>query len=137
MIERSDDPRKKWPIAGIILMPLVAMLAWALWRAYPRDPDDPRELLRRAAAATSEAPGPRPTGKSIAVGTTSAAGEPVEGQLVELREESGRKGYGVHLAEPLKEGDSAVMKLPGGGSITVSRPVGGEATGPASAGKAP
>lgn len=126
MIDRSDSARKKWFIAGAVLLPLAVVLIWAMFRTSRRDPDDPRELLLRASATTGAADA-KPTGKSIAVEGTSSSGTPVHARFVEVQEGSGRKGYGLHLAEPLKEGESTALKMPGGGTVTVARPREGEA----------
>jgi hypothetical protein len=125
MIMPDDSSRRKWFMAGSVLLLLAIAVPWAISRGGPRGPDDPEELLRRATGSNSAAV-PKPTGKTIKVEGVSSSGAPVHAGFEEVREGSGRVGYGVHLAEPLKEGETATMKMPGGGTVTIRRPREGE-----------
>jgi hypothetical protein len=126
MTDPASRKRSRWFILGALIVPLGIALAWAFIRASPRSPDDPSELLHRA--ATSKGTGePRPTGKVVAVEGTSSSGRPVHVRMPEVRDGSGRVGYAPHLGEPLQPGESATFNMPGGGSITIGRPKDGEA----------
>jgi hypothetical protein len=125
MIERSERRRKTWLIAAALLLVVAVAFVWGKSRGDSGAADDPRELLRRASSpdGTDRA---KPTGKTVEVAGTNFSGEPVRARLVEIEDGFAKKGHAIHLAEPLEEGESTVLEMPGGGSVTVSRPREGE-----------
>src|SRR4051812_49084624 len=98
MTDPASRTRRNLTVAGAVLVPLVAALIWASARMWPRTPDDPSELLRRAGASNS-AGEPKLTGKAVKIETVSSAGTRVRGSMPEVRDGSGRVGYGLHLRE--------------------------------------
>jgi hypothetical protein len=125
MTDPESRTRTKWILTGAVLVPLAIALTWALFQTSPRSPDDPSELLRRA--STSKNVGePKPTGKVVELEATSSSGAPVQARMPEFKDKAGNLGYTVQLREPMKPGEKATFKMPGGGMITIGGPKDGE-----------
>jgi hypothetical protein len=126
MIERRDRKRKTWFTAGALLLVLAVAASLAFsWTSSP-NPDDPKELLRRARESESSA-AVKSTGKSITAKGVSSSGAPVEARFHQFKEKGGRGGYVMSLPTPLKEGEKTTLALPGGGQMVIERPRDGEA----------
>jgi hypothetical protein len=60
------------------------------------------------------------TGKTTTVTGTTSSGEEIRADMTAIRFRSGRTvGFVPRLREPLKEGESATLNVPGGGQIVI------------------
>jgi hypothetical protein len=112
---------------GVLLVALVG--AWAYFQMPPRSADDPRELLRRAGAADGSGT-PKAVGKPITVEGKTSTGAPFRARIQNVAKEGDRGGHVVRTDNALAEGESATVKLPGGGNIVITRPKDGQAAPP-------
>jgi hypothetical protein len=121
--------RKNGLAAGAAILGLAIALPWAIFRLTARSDSEARELLRRATEPDPAADAAVRTGKTTEVTGTTSSGEAIRADMTAIQSRSGRTvGFLPHLRQPLKEGESATLKVPGGGHIVI---------GPAGTGAAP
>ncbi len=120
MMSLHDRPRKILLAAGAALLALAVAVPWTMSRVSSRG-DDTQELLRRAveddrAAAVSLVPS-----KTIPVPVTTSTGEALRAQVTAIESRTGKTvGFAPRLDRPLKDGESATLKMPGGGQVVIS-----------------
>jgi hypothetical protein len=118
--------RKNGLAAGAAILGLAIALPWALSWLTARSDSEARELLRQADLSAGAGV---TTGKTTEVTGTTSSGEAIRANMPAIQSRSGRTvGFVPHLRQPLKEGESATLKMPGGGQIVI---------GPVAAGAAP
>jgi hypothetical protein len=107
-------------IAALVALAATGLLAVS-WLTARRE-DNSQELLRQAVG--TDAARPRfVTGKTTRVEGTSSSGRVIQGELTTLKSATGRTvGFVPRLQQPLKDGETASLKLPGGGQIVIQGP---------------
>jgi len=119
MIESLPRSRRKWLLL-VLLLAVAVPLTGALYRRMSAEADDPEGLLRQALGSSDASQPALATSRSIVVVGENSSGEPVEAGIASVQSKSGRVvGLVPQLKEPLKEGETVTLKLPGGGSIAV------------------
>jgi hypothetical protein len=58
-------------------------------------------------------------GKTIDVEGNTSSGQPIGASFTEIRGKAGTLGFVPELREPLKPGEPATLKMPGGGSVVI------------------
>lgn len=113
----DDRWRKNIVKAGAAFLILALALTWALSRGANPGDDNPQELLRKAASPEGAVAPKTRISKSFTVQGTSSSG-PMTAEVLKVEEQGGRGGFVLPaLAKPLKEGETATLKMPGGGTV--------------------
>ena len=123
MTTLHDAWRHRLFAALAALVALAATVPWALSWLTARSEDDSQERLRQAVAPD---PAARPrllSGKTTRAEGTSSSGPVIQADLTDLKSASGRTvGFAPRLQQPLKAGETASLKLPGGGRVEIQAP---------------
>jgi hypothetical protein len=118
-----DASRKRLFALFAALIALAATLTWTAAWLTARNQDNSHELLRQAGESDT-APRPRlVTGKTTQVEGRTSSGETIRVNLTAVKSATGKEvGSALRLQQPLKEGETASLKLPGGGQIVIQGP---------------
>ncbi|HZW33287.1 MAG TPA: hypothetical protein VFF52_21395 [Isosphaeraceae bacterium] len=124
MMTLHDAWRHRLFTAIAALVALAATVPWAVSWLAARSEDNSQELLRQAVEPDNTAARPRfVTGKTTRVKGTSSSGQVIQGELTALKSATGRTvGFVPRLQQPLKGGETASLKLPGGGHVEIQGP---------------
>jgi hypothetical protein len=118
-----DASRKRLFALFAALIALATTLTWAANWLTARNQDNSHELLRQAGESDTA---PRPwlvTGKTTQVEGRTSSGEAIRVNLTAVKSATGKEvGSALRLQQPLKEGETASLKLPGGGQIVIQGP---------------
>ena len=121
-----SKPTQRVAFATLSVLLLIGAALGIFMRSHRRSADEPRRLLQQAkqAAVAEEAKQPARAVRTDADATRqSSPGDASRARLDQITDSSGNPaGYAARLQEPLKEGESAELRLPEGGTVVIGAP---------------
>ncbi len=127
MTTLHEASRKRLLAGFAVLLAAAAIATWAAFWLGARGRDDSPDLLRQAVEADDTAARRLVLGKTSTVEGKTSSGQSIPAEMTAVKSASGRTvGYAApRLKQPLKEGETASISLPGGGRIEIQGPPAG------------